>query len=530
MQHNKEVLLSELVQNVPAKLLVKHTLGKEYEFPITGIVLDSRKVEPGYLFVALKGELSDGHDFIDGAIQSGARAVVGTAPIGKLAVPYIQVTHDRQALAYFSAAFYKYPAHQMIVVGVTGTDGKTTTSKLIYQILVEAGLNAGMITTVNAVVGNEDVDTGFHVTTPEAPDIQKLMAWMAFQQDKPVSHIVLESTSHGLAQDRVTGCEFDIGVITNITHEHLDYHRSFEAYRQAKSRLFTQLADTPDKRMGNIRLAVLNRQDDSYEYLSELIDGLNPRVRQVSYGFHPKADIRPEKLSYNNRIQSFDIVRGSQRFEVDSHLPGAYNVSNCLAAFTTAVEGLRVDPNAALKGIEAVHSIPGRMEFIDMGQGFKAVIDFAHTPNALKNVLSQARKMVCGRIVSVFGSAGLRDREKRRMMAEISAQMSDITILTAEDPRTESVEIILKEMAVGLLTYNAVEGKTFWRIPDRREAMRFAIQLAQEGDMVIAFGKGHEQSMCFGETEYPWDDRVAMRAALAERLGIQGPAMPYLPD
>ena len=214
---------------------------------------------------------------------------------------------------------------------------------------------------------------------------------------------------------------------------------------------------------------------------------------------------------------------------VSTNLLGDYNVSNCLAAFAAAVEGLGIDPAVAAQGIAALPGIPGRMEQIDLGQDFTAIVDFAHTPNALKVALEQARKMTKGRVIAIFGSAGLRDREKRRLMAEVSVGLADITILTAEDPRTESLEGILAEMAGAAAGKGGVEGKSFYRVPDRGEAIRLGVKLAKAGDLVIACGKGHEQSMCFGETEYPWDDRTAMKAALAERLGIKGEKMPELP-
>jgi UDP-N-acetylmuramoyl-L-alanyl-D-glutamate--2,6-diaminopimelate ligase len=214
---------------------------------------------------------------------------------------------------------------------------------------------------------------------------------------------------------------------------------------------------------------------------------------------------------------------------VTSALVGEFNVSNCLAALTVAVRGLGVDPETAARGLAALTGVPGRMERIDFGQPFTAIVDFAHTPNALRVAINTARKMTDKKVIAIFGSAGLRDKEKRRMMAEVSAELADVSILTAEDPRTESLEDILEEMAVGALSKGGAEGKTFFRVADRGGAIRFGVRMAAPGDVVIACGKGHEQSMCFGAVEYPWDDRTAMRAALAELTGVPGPAMPTLP-
>ncbi len=488
---------------------------------VTGIAIDSRKVEPGNLFVAMPGSSVDGHDFIGDAITRGAGAVVCEREITGQSIPCICLPNSRMSLTWLAAAFYGNPGRKMTVIGVTGTDGKTTTCNLIHQILVSAGIKTGLISTVNAIIGEEVLDTGFHVTTPDAPDVQRYLARMV---EAGLSHAVLETTSHGWAQYRVDACEFDIGVITNITHEHLDQHGSFKNYRTAKARLFKSLEKTKSKPQGNPRLAVLNKDDSSYDYLSNVISG-----PQISYGLSAMADIRAESVIYSPHGIQFETVGEGFRFPVTSSLVGAFNVSNCLAALTTSIRGLGVNLNAVAEGIASMPGIPGRMERITLGQPFTAIVDFAHTPNALRVAIETLRKMTEGRVIVIFGSAGLRDIEKRRMMAEISAQWADISILTAEDPRTESLEGILDEMADGARRLGGVEGKTFWRVPDRGDAIRLGVHLAQPGDVVVICGKGHEQSMCFGTTEYPWDDRVALRSALSESLHITGPEMPFLP-
>jgi UDP-N-acetylmuramoyl-L-alanyl-D-glutamate--2,6-diaminopimelate ligase len=499
---------------------------------ITGVTQDSRQVLPGNVFVAVRGGQMDGHRYIVDAIQRGAVAVVGTESIHTGEIPYIQVEDSRLALAWLAAAFYDFPASNMTMIGVTGTDGKTTTSNLIYQILISAGIATGMVSTVNALIGTEIVDTGFHVTTPEAPDIQRYLAQMV---DANLTHAVLEVTSHGLDQHRVTACEFDIAVMTNVTHEHLDYHGSYEAYRSTKGQLFSSLAITKPKSFQPPTGAVLNRDDGSYTYLQGLV-----KNSLISYGLGPEAQIRATNLRYLPEGMRFDVhgrdVIGSS-FELPFYtkLIGEYNVANCLAAIAVTLGILRLNPAHVQQGIASLRIIPGRMETIRLlemdpdKQDFTAIVDFAHTPNALRRSLETARQMTSGRVIVVFGSAGLRDRAKRRMMAEVAAELADITILTAEDPRTESLEAILAEMASGMIQHGASEGQKFWRIADRGEAIQFAVDLARSCDLVIACGKGHEQSMCFGETEYPWDDRVAMQAAIAERYGYSGPKMPYLP-
>jgi UDP-N-acetylmuramoyl-L-alanyl-D-glutamate--2,6-diaminopimelate ligase len=426
----------------------------------------------------------------------------------------------------------------MTVIGVTGTDGKTTTTNLLYEILKAAGYRAGMISTVGAVAADQAYDTGFHVTTPEAPDVQRYLAWM---HQRGITHVVLEATSHGLEQQRVTACEFDIAVFTNITHEHLDYHHTYQAYQAAKAHLLEQLGQTILKASGNFRKAILNRDDGSYDYLAKTVERMNRNTRQdmdgdiqiISYGLINQAEVMASNIMYQNAGMHF-LAKGKHwELPVITHLLGDYNISNCLAAIAAAVDGLGLDPQLTAAGIGKLTGIPGRMEAIDMGQNFTAIVDFAHTPNALRNVLMVARRLAdspgTNRVIAIFGSAGLRDQKKRRMMAEISLELADVSIFTAEDPRSESLESILSEMADGAKGRGGQMSKNYFLEPDRPEAIRRGVKIARAGDVVLLLGKGHEQSMCFGSVEYYWDDRIAMRAALAAIAGIPGPLMPTLP-
>ncbi len=496
---------------------------------VQGLAFDSRQVRPGWLFVAIPGTTADGHAYIPDAVRRGAAVVVGQrAQVSAAAVPYIRVPDSRLALARLAAAWYDHPGRAMRVIGVTGTDGKTTTASLMFHILQTAGLAVGLISTVQAVLGPRSEPTGLHVTTPDALRVQGYLAEM---RAAGLTHAVLEATSHGLAQHRVTGSAFDIGVITNITHEHLDYHGSYAAYRAAKARLLELVAETETKPFGPpLRLAVLNRDDEPvFPFVHEV--ATRHRLRVVTYGRHPEAQVRAEAVRHTPAGLVFRAVGPGFAVTVRSPLVGLYNVSNMLAALAATVVGLGVDAEVAAQGVARLRGIPGRMERIDLGQDFLAIVDFAHTPKALEVALRTARDLAApqGRVIAVFGSAGLRDRAKRRMMAEVSARLADITILTAEDPRTEPLDAILAEMAAGAEAQGGVEGRTFFRVPDRGEALRLAVRLAQPGDVVIACGKGHEQSMNFDGVEYPWDDRTALRAALAEHLGVPGPTMPYLP-
>jgi UDP-N-acetylmuramoyl-L-alanyl-D-glutamate--2,6-diaminopimelate ligase len=533
--NSRGIELEHLQASLPEGLAIRSGAHQDKGRIISGLSFDSRRVVHGDLFFALTGGENDGHAYIQEAIHKGASAVVGERVLERLPVPYIQVTSSRMALAHLAAAFYGHPAKRLTVIGVTGTDGKTTTANLIFQILQAAGLRVGLISTVNAVIGEEIIDTGFHVTTPEATDIQYYLSMMVAES---LTHVVLEATSHGLAQHRVAACDFDIGVVTNITHEHLDYHISYPAYRRAKASIFDILASKGPKNFIDSRYAVLNRDDESYGYLDEYVRQPHLQARGeidiANYGIQKPADVYAKDIAVTRDGVEFTAVGVDFQIPVRSWLRGGYNVPNCLAAIASTVMALGINPEFAAKGIENLRYLPGRMERIDLGTEFLTIVDFAHTPNALRESLLSLRQMLNdenspGRVIAVFGSAGLRDRAKRRMMAEISAELADITILTAEDPRTESLDEILDEMSSGCRTKDGIEGTTFWRIRDRGEAIRFAVRLAHDGDAVVILGKGHEQSMCFGETEYEWDDRTALSAAISQQMGITGPEMPYLP-
>ncbi len=526
--------LGELFQEVTTKNPLP-----ENTFPIRGIAIDSRKIQADYLYLAIPGTQVDGHEFIDAAVSQGAAAVVGSNPwqgYQDLPIPYFQVEDTREALSHLAAAWHEYPARQLIVIGVTGTDGKTTTVNLLHQILLTAGLKAGLISTVNAVIGDRILDTGFHVTTPEAMDVQSYLAEMV---KAGITHVVLETTSHGLTQKRVAAVEFDIGVITNISHEHLDYHGDFQGYLDAKAELLRIVANSKEKTGLKQKLAILNRDDQSFLPLLNIISEIG--VAWVDYGKEENSPanevkgLNDQPLFKAGDFQQepdgirFVIHRAGERIPIKSSLLGEYNVSNCLAAASACIEGLGLSWEVVQQGILNLEGIPGRMQRLDLGQKFLVIVDFAHTPNALQVAISAARSLTAKRVITVFGSAGLRDREKRRLMAGISAEMADLTVLTAEDPRTESLDGILEEMAQGVLSKGGIEDKTFWRMPDRGSAIRFALGQADPGDVVMIFGKGHEQSMCFGKTEYPWDDRTAALSVLADLMGKEGPSMPSLP-
>ncbi|MBI3289918.1 UDP-N-acetylmuramoyl-L-alanyl-D-glutamate--2,6-diaminopimelate ligase [Candidatus Microgenomates bacterium] len=429
------------------------------------------------------------------------KIIFGWAPF------YPQIRNFQHLLeAIFAVAKYGYPARDLTVIGVTGTDGKTTTTHLIGAILSEAGCRTAIVSTVGGFFDGREVDTGFHVTTPDARYIQPLLVRI---RDSGITHVVLEVTSHGLDQHRVFGCNFKIGVLTNITHEHLDYHKTWEKYRDAKAKLFR-----------NVKIAVLNRDDGSFDYIKNVAHG----ARVISYSATKSATIVGKSVAVDVGGVEFLINEGKKKAPIKTLLFGKYNISNILAASGVG-RALGISWNSIADAVSKFPGIPGRMEEISNKKGFRTIVDFAHTPNALESLLKTLRNSTAGKIIVVFGSAGLRDREKRKLMGKVSARLADFSVVTAEDPRTENVEAIIDEITRGIRQNAKVwDGQVDWRksgrwcirVAERGEAISFAIQkLAQKGDIVVICGKGHEKSMAYGKKEYPWSDREAVEVALA---------------
>lgn len=534
--------LANLLTHLPAHQL--YTTSDPTLVMIEAVVFDSRKVQPNTLFVAWPGRTLDTHRFIGQTVERGVAAVIGTHSPAALAqqgyvlpatVPYVQVENSRLALAICAAALHDFPSRTMSIIGVTGTDGKTTTCSLLESILKAATESAtapqgqvGVITTVAARIGGVEIDTGLHVTTPDAPDVQRFLAQM---RTAGCHYGIVESTSHGLNQARVAAVDFDIAAVTNITHEHLDEHGSREAYVAAKALLFRALYASPSK-PGVPRCAVLNADDEgSFDALKAVLaeesvhQGFAVPIRTYGVaGANPAGitpDVLAEAVDYTPSGTRFRLRWWGGAFMVDSQLIGAFNVSNVLCAATVAL-ALGVDPAHIQQGIARFSGVLGRMERIDRGQPFLAVVDFAHSPVSLERALITLRKMVGqaeagkpGRLIAVFGSAGLRDVAKRRLMGRVSGRLADFTVVTAEDPRTEDLDAINAEIAAGVSAF--APATAFTIVPDRTAAIQFAVNMAQAGDIVAAFGKGHERSMCFGEIEYPWSDQAAMQTALDNR-------------
>ncbi len=516
---NLSALLAALA---PGQLLAAPTTDPQISAPVSE---DDRLIQPGGVFVARRGASSDGHERIPNAIERGAVAIIGERPPKTISsnAPYAQVANAMFALGPLAAAWEGFPSRALIVVGVTGTDGKTTTTNLIYHILKTAGLPTGMISTVNAVIGDEAISTGLHVTTPGAPDVQRYLRRMA---DAGLKYCILETTSHGLAQGRVRGVEYDVAALTNLTHEHLDFHGSFAAYRDAKADLFRQTQDAFRKPAMDRRKAfILNADDANAPYFAALCSPGDTRYFSIrpDSAAPRRETFRAASVQHSAAATTIRVsFAGRERLELSTRLAGDYNIANVLTAVavTSALifnGNWKAFDQTLQSALDTLPAIPGRMERIDAGQDYLALVDFAHTPNALRSALEAARTLITPgkRVICVFGCAGLRDREKRRLMPDAALELATISIFTAEDPRTEPLENILATMTEAAIARGGIEGQTFWRIPDRGQALAFACGLAQPGDVVIACGKGHEQSMAFGTVEYPWDDRAALRAAIS---------------
>ena len=489
---------------------------------ITLITADSRQVRPGALFVAIRGVREDGHRFLSDAMAKGAVAVAGDLPEtldrvdATAGVSVVTVPQARPWLGYVAARWHGDPSHRLRVIGVTGTNGKTTTTYLIRAILEAAGRRTGLLGTVGYMVGGEQRPASH--TTPDAVSLQTLLAEMV---DRGVTDVVMEVSSHALAQERTVGCAFDVGVFTNLTQDHLEFHGDMTAYGEAKRRLFESLGNAPKTISG---IAVINRDDPSWHVMARA-----SRVPVWTYGLTPTADVYPESIESTVGGTRFRAVTPRGRLDLTSPLIGSYNVSNLLAALSVGVsQELPVD--AIRKGLETMTRVPGRFEKIDAGQTFTVVVDYAHTEDALRRVLTVARDMCRGRVITVFGCGGDRDPGKRGPMGQVAASLSDLVILTSDNPRSEDPLAIIAAIEAGigngvtarpLVRPSAFSNQPYLVLPDRHEAIERAIQVAEGGDLVVIAGKGHEDYQIIGSNRVPFDDRRVAAEAIGRRLALR---------
>jgi UDP-N-acetylmuramoyl-L-alanyl-D-glutamate--2,6-diaminopimelate ligase len=484
---------------------------------ITAVAYDSRTVEPGAVFVALKGLHADGATFARQALERGAAAVVAEQPplpgsgFGEPALPpanvrapWIVVQDARRALAQIAAAFFQDPSAQMQVVGITGTNGKTTTAYLLSSIFEAAGIRCGVLGTVAYRIGDEIREATR--TTPEAPDVQRLLREMV---DRGCGACAMEVSSHALALHRVDETRFAAAVFTNLTRDHLDFHEDMEQYFQAKRRLFEMMSrDSP---------SLLNVDDPRGASLAQIVG------RPVTFAIGKPADITPGPLSFSLSGLKFDIRTPRGTLQVRSKLVGRPNVYNILAAVATGV-ALDVPFDAIERGVDALDGVPGRFQVVSGAKdGVTVVVDYAHTDDALRNLLETARPLASGRLITVFGCGGDRDRTKRPLMGAVAGRLSDLIIVTSDNPRSEDPSRIIEEIQRGITPDTRRDsGQRLLSIVDRRDAIGKAIELAQPADVVLIAGKGHEKYQVIGKEVLPFDDVAVAREALAKRRTNSG--------
>lgn len=493
--------LGELLQGLEGCVKILDRRG-DLDVSVRGITDDSRMVSAGSLFVAVKGEQVDGHQFIPSAMKGGMVALVSQQIVKDISIPYIRVEDSRKALGLLGGHFYGDPSSRIRMIGVTGTNGKTTTTYVCKSLLEAVGRKVGLIGTVAYQIGNATIPAAH--TTPGALELQQLLSRMV---KEGCSTAVMEVSSHALAQDRTSGCEYDVAVFSNLTQDHLDFHKTMEEYFQAKLRLFTGLTGSqkPNKR------AIINL-DDSY---GARIAALCP-APVWTYGIKAKADLRAEDVHLSLQGSTFHAATPVGTFPITSHLVGEHNVYNLLAAIGVALhEG--ATPDQVQSAVAQVTNVPGRFERVTAGQAFTVVVDYAHTEDALVRLLTAAQVLKTGRIITVFGCGGDRDRGKRPKMGLAAVHSSDVVILTSDNPRTEDPHSILEQVEVGVIEGLRQRPHVQYRkVVDRREAIGEAIREARPGDMVLIAGKGHEDYQILGTTKVHFDDREVAREAIEQ--------------
>ncbi len=479
------------------------------ELSVEGITFDSRQVKPGYIFVAISGYTEDGSSYIPQALEVGASVVVSSKRIERLARPstwggsatQVVVDNPREALAKLATAFYNYPSDKLNIIGITGTNGKTTVSYLTEAIFKESGARVGVLGTIAYRLGEKILPAP--VTTPQSSDLQQMLRKLV---DEKFTTVVMEVSSHALSLQRVEGCEFDSALFTNLSREHLDFHKSMEEYLKAKISLFSTLGKNARKERE--KLAVLNLDDPSTEKIMQ-----STGAKVITYGIEGKADVVAKSIKLNLDKTIFTLA--SHRGEIKISLPliGKHNIYNALAAGAVAM-GQGIDLDIVKRGLEKVSSIPGRFERIDCGQPFTVIVDYAHTHEALSRLLDTCRELKPRRIITVFGCGGDRDRGKRPLMGEVAIDLSDYVFVTSDNPRTEDPERIALDIEVGIKR----RGKNNYQtIIDRFQAIEKALSMAESGDLVVIAGKGHEDYQIFKDRRVHFDDREVARKILLER-------------
>jgi len=478
---------------------------------IRSIHYRSQDVRPGGLFIAVAGFKADGHDFIDDALKRGAAAVMVEKPVA-CAAAVVEVADTRAAMGLVAGRFYGDPANRMTIVGITGTNGKTTTSMIVESILQHAGFSVGVIGTIDYHFGGKHFDNP--VTTPESLDLQRILGSM---RDGGVTHVVMEASSHAIDLGRIGGCWMDAAVFTNLSQDHLDYHGDMDHYWACKKRLFTAHLSTGPKK--DRAVAVVNRNNAHGRELAGMLGG-----EVITVGFTDDNTVRAGDLACRLDGISGEMTLPGAVFRFASPLAGRHNVENILCAAGAAL-AVDAPPAAIQAGIAALSSVPGRLQPVPNDTGRFIFVDYAHTPDALENVLSAVRALTAEKIICVFGCGGDRDRKKRPLMGEIAGRLADLAVVTSDNPRTEDPMAIIRQMLPGVKQaadheyvaeelFGGLNGKGFFVEPDRRRAIRLAVGVSRPGDVVLVAGKGHETYQIVGVETRKFDDRVEVQEAL----------------
>ncbi len=505
-----ELTLARLASVIPVRGLAGDT-GR----PITGIAYDSRDVEPGFLFAALDGMHTDGHRYIGEALRRGAVAVVHSRALERLdpSVGYARVENTRAALSPLSAEYYGHPSRRLAVIGVTGTDGKSSTVSFIHQLLGMRGRKSGFLSTVSFHTGEELVKNPFRQSTPEAPEVQGMLADMA---GRGLEFAVVEATSHGLSQrtNRLGDVLFDAAVMTNVTHEHLEFHGSFEQYRSDKANLFRALARSAAKPVSCPRFGVVNADDPAADYFRQATS-----LPVLSYGAGGSGELSAVDAASGLSATEFVMTWGGRSAACRLAIPGPFWVPNALAACLTVSRILGENPLEIAPLLARLQGIQGRMESVDRGQPFRVIVDYAHTPGAFSVLMPWVRARTRGRMIAVFGSAGERDLAKRPLQGRIASESCEVLVLTDEDPRGEDRMFLLEQIAEGCPGRH--RGEDLFLIPDRPEAIARAFSLAGPGDVVLLLGKGHEGSIISADGSHPYDEKSEAERCL-RAMGFTG--------
>lgn len=465
---------------------------------IRSLEMDSRFVKDGSLFICMKGYTVDGHDFVQEAAANGASAILAEREVAA-GVPVVVVKDTRRAMAILASHFYGHPTEKLTLIGVTGTNGKTTTTHLIEKMMNDYGKKTGLIGTLYIKIGNQTYET--KNTTPESLVLQKYFFEMVKEH---VDTAIMEVSSHALHLGRVRGCNFNIAVFTNLTPDHLDYHETMEAYKQAKGLLFSQLGNTYKK--GELKAAILNADDPASKEYERMT-----AAQTITYGIDNESDFMAKNIRLTPKGTSFTLQAFSKTIDIDMKLVGKFSVYNALAALAAGyVYGIPLE--SMKKSLQSMEGVAGRFETISLGQPYAVIVDYAHTPDSLENVLKTVRQFTQGKVFCVVGCGGDRDKTKRPLMAQIATEAADFAFFTSDNPRSENPVDIIKDMEKG------VNKNNYTVIVDRKEAIAAAIQKAKKDDAVIIAGKGHETYQIIGSRVYDFDDREVAREAIRRDL------------